>query len=66
MWGRGITANVREGFNRMEGRDEAVDDGVFMEIGIVRFGWFTPLFEGFPIFYGWTGLDWVRRVGSTA
>jgi len=50
----------------MELSEEAVEDGVFMMIGFVRSGWFTPLFEGFPIFYGWTGLDWVRRVGSTA
>ena len=45
----------------MELSEEAVEDGVFMMIGFVRSGWFTPWFEGFRIFLmvglAWTGCD---------
>jgi len=68
MWGRGIIANDRERYSRIELIEEAVEDGVFIRtgLGFVRSGWFFPWIEGFRMFFnGWTGLDWMRRAGLT-
>ena len=63
-----MTANDQEGFNHIELKEGALEDGLFVGIGIgfVRSGWFITLFWGMPhVFYGWTGLDWVRWADLT-
>ena len=50
MWGRGIIANDRGGFNHIELKEGALEDGLFVGIGFgfVRSGWFITLFWGMP------------------
>ena len=61
MRGRGIIANERGGFNHIELKEGALEDGLFVGIGFGGLGGPIHWFAGFRMFFmvglGWTGCD---------